>query len=242
MYLGQQIKILRDEKGLSQPQLSELIGIEQSYLSKLENNKSVPSNDIFNKILTVLEVTLTDFLSAFNLKNDRQHLSQIPEIKLWFDQQNQNYSKNQRMYLYFCCMFIVFSVAIFYIGMSKQVYSETMYHYKSLGEILDGEPKDIFYQWKDLIDNNQAGRLTKISAKRLEMNLRKNYVYFLTYEYKGPEFEMKDKNGRRYYHLSEDIKIPRKINAWLKFFGVLIFTIGIMGFFLETRLVKNYND
>jgi transcriptional regulator with XRE-family HTH domain len=36
MTLGEQLKKLRNEKALSQPDLADLTGIEQSYLSKLE--------------------------------------------------------------------------------------------------------------------------------------------------------------------------------------------------------------
>jgi len=43
MNFGERIKQLRTERNMTQPQLAEAIGIEQSYLSKLENDKSVPS-------------------------------------------------------------------------------------------------------------------------------------------------------------------------------------------------------
>ncbi|WP_229381076.1 helix-turn-helix domain-containing protein [Shewanella psychropiezotolerans] len=47
MTLGQQLKQFRIDRGFSQPELAELAGIEQSYLSKLENDKSVLSNMSF---------------------------------------------------------------------------------------------------------------------------------------------------------------------------------------------------
>ena len=40
MTLGQYIKQLRTDMELSQPQLAERMQVEQSYLSKLENDKS----------------------------------------------------------------------------------------------------------------------------------------------------------------------------------------------------------
>ena len=51
MTLGEQLKKLRNAKDLSQPDLANIAGIEQSYLSKLENDKSIPSNDISRKLL-----------------------------------------------------------------------------------------------------------------------------------------------------------------------------------------------
>ena len=45
MTLGEQLKRIRVNKGLSQPELAELSTIEQSYLSKLENDKKIFLND-----------------------------------------------------------------------------------------------------------------------------------------------------------------------------------------------------
>lgn len=55
---GTQLKHYRSELKLSQPEFAEQVGIEQSYLSKLENDKSVPSNDTFRSILTALNLTI----------------------------------------------------------------------------------------------------------------------------------------------------------------------------------------
>jgi transcriptional regulator with XRE-family HTH domain len=66
MTLGEQLKKLRNEKALSQPDLADLTGIEQSYLSKLENDKSMPSNDIFRRLLAAYELSLADFITVFD--------------------------------------------------------------------------------------------------------------------------------------------------------------------------------
>ena len=58
MTLGEQLKKLRNAKALSQPDLANLAGIEQSYLSKLENDKSMPSNEIFRKLLAAFNLSL----------------------------------------------------------------------------------------------------------------------------------------------------------------------------------------
>lgn len=44
MNFGEKLKRIRTEKNLTQPRFAEAIGIEQSYLSKLENDKSQPSD------------------------------------------------------------------------------------------------------------------------------------------------------------------------------------------------------
>lgn len=54
MHFGERLKQLRTERGLTQPQLAQAAGIEQSYLSKLENDKSVPSAEMFSTLLAGL--------------------------------------------------------------------------------------------------------------------------------------------------------------------------------------------
>ena len=58
MTLGDTIKLLRTEQGLTQPELAERARIEQSYLSKLENDKGTPSFDIINRIAQALGLNL----------------------------------------------------------------------------------------------------------------------------------------------------------------------------------------
>ena len=62
MKFGHKIRQLRNDKNLTQPQLAESMGIEQSYLSKLENDKSMPSNDVLNRILDVFDIELGDLV------------------------------------------------------------------------------------------------------------------------------------------------------------------------------------
>ena len=80
MNIGEKIKQLRTDKNLTQPQLAEVIGIEQSYLSKLENDKSVPSADIFQAILKALIVDVGSFLEGIDEKIIHRQLRQIPEV------------------------------------------------------------------------------------------------------------------------------------------------------------------
>ncbi len=62
MKFGEKLKELRNEKEITQPDMGEAIGIEQSYWSKLENDKSLPSNDIFIRILEVFGLDIADLV------------------------------------------------------------------------------------------------------------------------------------------------------------------------------------
>jgi len=58
---GSKLKQLRIDKGLSQPQLAERIGISKGMISAYENTSRYPSNDILIKIARVFRVS-TDYL------------------------------------------------------------------------------------------------------------------------------------------------------------------------------------
>ncbi|MDP2560007.1 helix-turn-helix domain-containing protein [Psychrobium sp. 1_MG-2023] len=237
MTLGEQLKALRSKRGMSQPQLSELAGIEQSYLSKLENDKSLPSNDIFRQLLTALDTTLTEFLSPFDLKQSQAQLSQIPDIELWLKQQATTDSNRQRHYLYFFSAMIVIATVLFFIGISKQVYSETQYQYLSPGVVKADEPDNIFEGWRSLINHRMKDYHDLVAQKGIEMYQRRDKAYLTSVKRNGQSFEVKTPQGRRVYVLEKTIIVPRQVNAWLQVFGVLFFSIGIMGFIIERRVL-----
>jgi len=56
--LGKQLKIIRKEKGLTQEQLAEKVGIHPTYVGKIEGGKSNPSTLLLFKISRALGVKL----------------------------------------------------------------------------------------------------------------------------------------------------------------------------------------
>lgn len=58
---GDNLKNARTKKGISQSQLSELMGIHPAHISRYERNQTVPSIDVVKKFADILEVS-TDML------------------------------------------------------------------------------------------------------------------------------------------------------------------------------------
>src|SRR5579859_5108682 len=56
MSFEENLRTLRLARGLTQPLLAEKTGIEQSYLSKLENGRSHPSDEVLGRLAQALEV------------------------------------------------------------------------------------------------------------------------------------------------------------------------------------------
>ena len=62
---GENLKKSRTEKGISQSQLAELMGIYPAHISRYERNQTIPSIDVVKKFADLLEVS-TDILVSGN--------------------------------------------------------------------------------------------------------------------------------------------------------------------------------
>jgi transcriptional regulator with XRE-family HTH domain len=56
MKLGDYLRQKRAERGWTQPEAAARAKIEQSYLSKLENNKSIPSSEIYARLIHAYDI------------------------------------------------------------------------------------------------------------------------------------------------------------------------------------------
>ena len=62
--VGEQIKKLRNNKGISLSELAERSGVSKSYLSQLERNLQInPSLQLLNKIATSLDTDIEELLN-----------------------------------------------------------------------------------------------------------------------------------------------------------------------------------
>lgn len=63
MKIGNKIKELRLAKGLKTKELADLIGVDQSTISKIETDKALPSLPTLESICDVLDVSLQDIFT-----------------------------------------------------------------------------------------------------------------------------------------------------------------------------------
>jgi len=235
MTLGEQFKKLRSEKGFSQPELAEIAGIEQSYLSKLENDKSLPSNEVFRKILCAFDISIAQLLAPLEQSYINKNLLLIADIEHYCQQNSTRQLSKQRHILYTSSLFIVVAVTLFYTGFSKQLFNESRYEYFSKGVVLAGEPMNVFTHWSQLIDRKDAPARNQ---KKIIMAQRSDEMIILTREHKGTSFEMQVTGGKRLFRYARDERVPNPINAWLQIIAVFMFSCGIMGFILERQFFK----
>lgn len=233
MTLGQQIKKIRVAKGLSQPALAEATGIEQSYLSKLENDKSVPSNDMFRKLLSGLDVSIEALLTPLDNQHIHSTLRQISDVEEWLTQRHNQRQQNSRKMLLISSALIVIATTFFYTGYTQLLFATVEHKYLSKGVIKPGEPYDFF----------EGGAFTSArgeehDAVREVLRERYNPDTFKTFNQKGHDFIVEVEGGSRRYVLRDAknmFKVTRIENVILQIAGVFLFSCGVAGFILERR-------
>ncbi|MCQ8877635.1 helix-turn-helix domain-containing protein [Pseudoalteromonas shioyasakiensis] len=234
--LGLQLKQLRNNKKLSQPGFAQQAGIEQSYLSKLENDKSIPSNEIFRALLIALDLSIDEFMKPLVSSHDKARLMQIPDVEQWYKSKEVKSSATQRKVIYLAMFLISIGCALFYAGHENYVFNERFYEYKSLGVIKTEEPLNVFTHWNIyIIESNREKR----DENNREMLARRVPIFKLMDEYVGESFVEEVEGGKRVYTANELSRtMPHAGNSWFEFLGIFSVVFGLALALLEPRLTK----
>jgi len=233
MNFGDKLKLLRNEQELTQPELADKIGIEQSYLSKLETGKSYPSSDNFDLILEAFKIDTKTLLADIDPTQIYKQLRQIPEVSNYLNKYHQQQKTQRTKLLIFSVLLFAFGVTAFVAGRLGLIYPETFYNYSSQGIVLESEAKEIFLNWTSIIPQGE-----KWKNFRLEINSRRNEDFLTINDYKGNIYNIPVEGGSRTYYLRNEINIERSENRMLVLFGLLFLIVGLSGLILEKKFFR----
>lgn len=238
MNIGEKIKKLRTDRNLTQPQLAEAIGIEQSYLSKLENDKSIPSADIFQAILRAFAVDTREFLQDIDERILQGSLRQIPEVANHLQTLSRHKTHSVKKWLYCASITCVLGLTLVVTAYKGLIFSDDQYFYFSEGIVLPGESKDIFGNWglQFQLLSEEATQLRNSKAR--EMFQRKDEDFLVLHEYRGDKFNVPVSGGSRTYNLANTTQMVRPENRIMMLFGALLVFAGGFGFVVEARIRK----
>lgn len=226
--LGQKIKELRLSKALSQPQLAQTMGIEQSYLSKLENDKSFPSDDMLQSLLAALEVEISDFIGEFEPAYVRSHLAKLANVKQHADAVERVNTSFMMRWIIICAFFSVIGGTTLTSGVYgwffKAQWSET-YRYQSKGLIKPGESLRLFKDSKFVEFPDEL--ISRLDHKIIDMK-----------QESGDYFVRKEGDNRRLYTKMrrQDKQVDNSKNNWLAILGLLILLTGLAGLIIEPKI------
>lgn len=239
MTLGEYLKQQRIEQDLSQAELAEKMGVEQSYLSKLEGERSLPSAEILAAWHTALSLELEDTLEQLDRAYLHAKLSRIPSVDAWLRQQKVQSLLRERLRMYAAVLCIALAVPMFYLGFTKLMFDESVYEYESPGVVLPGEPQDVFLHGPQL-SNPFLEEQQKVRSEFL--NRRDPKILLLT-DYRGEQFNQPIESApndhfSRTYYLEDIHQKARWQNILLQALGLFLGTFGLMLTIIVLRTQK----
>ncbi|MDP6096064.1 MAG: helix-turn-helix transcriptional regulator [Gammaproteobacteria bacterium] len=259
------MKQLRQQRNWSQPELADAIGIEQSYLSKLENDKSVPSPDMLNRILEAFDINIESLLEGMDEAEIRNHLRSIPLVNGHLQAQKEMAQRKRTNWTVASSLLCVLGLTTLTLGLTYQTYPMVSYDYGSEEIIPNGNNGETFESLQSYIDQEFAPEhaqmirdvASDISIESAYEVLKQRYASLLSsefrhsYNYLGNAFveritEGQDlinldavgftSGGTRTFELYNTRSEIRAEGQWMYVGGAFLLALGIFGFVVERKL------
>lgn len=245
MNFGERLKQIRAERGQTQPQFAEALGIEQSYLSKLENDKSVPSAEMFSTIVSGLNMDAAIFLAEIDGDVLATTLRHIPAVQQFTSNAVAVKEHSEKKWLFGCALAWISGFALMLAANDGILFSNKVYQYLSPGVVLAGEAENIFDTQEHILElQRQANIITSEEFAKQSAEFMANRARPLKVESsvnRGSFYSEPEGNGHRRYELLKTEHVQASANRILQYLGGTIFGCGFVGLFLEWRLRRLKN-
>lgn len=245
MNFGEKLKQVRTQRGLTQPQFAQQLGIEQSYLSKLENDKSVPSAEMFTTILAGIGMDAAAFLQDVDKDILATTLRHIPAVDQFKSQARAVQVHHYKRWLYGSALAWIVGFAMMLAANDGIFFSNKVYRYVSPGVILAGESHLIFDKREEILRLRQiakvitpeqfASQLADFKANRIRP------VSVETTSNRGNAYLEPAGTGQRRFELTKTEHVKATGNRILHYLGAIVFVCGFVGLFIEWQLRRMKN-
>ncbi len=233
MNLGQYFKNCREASKRTQPDVAGEVGIEQSYLSKLESGKSIPSNDVFNSLVKVYGVKIEDLVTQLD-DAEIARLGELTEITKVVSQTKRQRSDSAKQYSLAGLALLVAGIGLLCFSILP-FYSEPEHYYRSEGVLALNEDLNAF----DLVYTEVDKDDTALLAKQAELLERLDQQDVITNVYKGEGYIVNTAQGRRYFTgIGSNGAIRDFWNRWLAVPAIMLMVAGIGSLLLSRRWSK----
>lgn len=244
MNFGAYLKIQREDRGWTQPVAAEKIGIEQSYLSKLELGKATPSEEMFERIITAYEINTTAMARDVDL-SDLERLREIGAVRDMVRRIEGKTSRTRRSWLLAGMIMVALGGAILSFVITERRYGDTEWAYVSKGIILEGESDFVF---ADI--NLKSPKMNPVAAECPEDALctqpvtfvedpimkRVHPQYLFIGQYRGAYFAMDVEGGRRVFEEAGKRRKPETLNIHVfHALAVALLLGGLASFYTSRR-------
>lgn len=237
MTLGEKLRALRAISGWTQPECAEKMGIEQSYLSKLENDKSTPSAEIFDALCAAYKASPDDIVKDLDKDFVRRNLMHIPMVAAKSNGQSEHLKKKRKSVVIISSLFILIAILLFSISSLQLISSNKNYEYRSDGADFKHEinacmktktKQDCFLEYTAKYDPKNYFHSTHNAVSDT----------YLTNQYQGKFIHKKLAHGFRDYSVHELAPKVTFINKLLQILAILLASIGVLALFVEARFYR----
>jgi len=231
MNFGSYLKKQRTQQDWTQPIAASKMGIEQSYLSKLETGKSYPSEDIFNNIVEVYDIDIVDMSTQID-SEELDKLREIKEVRCVVLKKQKSTKTFIRRWMIAGVVFLMLGGACFATAIIPKS-TELHFYYRSEGVLLPGEVLttfNIIVQPIDSLESTKA-ELKELLAKQKEMINRIEQNDITTKSFQGTNFVENVEKGKRYYQLYDSRELAYSSPLQWFLIPALMFLMGGVGCF-----------
>lgn len=223
MKLSEKIKQLRSSANLTQPELAQAAGIEQSYLSKLENEKGSPSFEVICKLAAALSIDAMKLIESLDESYIKENLAHIPEIAAKATEIRVIKEQTEKRRYMLAAFMIVFGIAAVLLGGSKSIFSNFTYEYYSFGVLKEGEPLGQFtLRHLSVIGETHAEQTQRLIDNRTRIDEE----HLIISDYLGEQFVKNVADGRRIYRLEGEVEATHHYNDLVMVLGVIFILLG----------------
>lgn len=229
MKFGDYLRQRREKQEWTQPEAASKIQIEQSYLSKLETGKSLPSDDIFSRIVDIYGIDVSEMYSQIS-PGEIEKLKDLHQIRQIVIQATAKSDTAKRRWLLAGLLAMIMGGAFLAASFVPDTIS-TVYTYRSEGVLSSDEDLWAYNLIKKRLDESSPD-----FAKKQELLGRLDQSYEESESFKGNYFVQEEKNGRRFFQQigKEDIP-PTFVNRWFLVPGLMLLLGGISCFYISRR-------
>ena len=232
MTFGEYIKQKREAMGWTQPEAAARAGIEQSYLSKLETGKSVPSEEIFSKLTALYEIDADDMTAQFSL-DEVDKMKEIKAVRSAILEKEKKAVKVTRGWLLAALAFLMTGAACLGFALMPNP-AERQFHYRSEGVLLPGEELTAFQILRE--DLRTYGQLSErdkaMLIKQREMLGRLDQKDIILLYSKGDNFVDETEDGKRFYEMYDRRVVEQETPFKWFMAPALMFLFGSFGCFI----------
>lgn len=188
MKFGEYMKRKREGMGWSQPVAAKHIGIEQSYLSKLETGKSYPSDEIVEKLVEAYAINSEEMTESIG-SEELQRLDHVKSVRVAMLEQFQRGTVLSQRWIYAGLLSVVLGGACLGAAIIPQT-SQTQFRYRSEGVLLPGEPLTAFANIYTDDSSDSGAMLDRVDQDDQLLSVFRGHNYIET-----------SSAGRRYYQM-----------------------------------------